>query len=957
MDKLSTITLPDNRTYAFQAETAIDLCGELKADQKFAFRRAGDGALTKPYSAAAIRRLLGNTVVFNQLWGTPNTQTKQGVTISYDNEDKCYVLNGTAAAADSFYLLTGFIVGSLPVGHLGLIAVEVLGGSYTAGTASNGYVYAVYVGNSAATTQALNAVGRKEAIQTATGSSNAYPIIKFYAGDVFTNLKVRVSCIDLTQMFGSGYEPSTVAEFKAIYPLADYSPNAGKALPFACHALETTGLNQWDEVWELGGYNNTTGAKDSSTDRIRSKNAIPVFPNTTYYFRCSGGTLFVYWYDADGSFISYTSCSNSTLTSPANAHSMRFRMSSDYGTTYKNDICINLSDTDRNGTYEPFQRNVATLGLDSFRVKDAQGNIVTVNGLWSVAACDEVDNWRKKYVKRVAKVNLKLLDWHRGGDNVYYAPDVRVGGDGRDTNIISEGPWTPSESAWSQTYVGQIMTFNGSYLWIHDNRFSGLEEFVAAMEDVSLIYELVTPVEYDLVDDVTDVYHMHPLGTEGISPENGPEPYTAPARMDIQYGVSAGDLASAVSDVERKTKKILASREYDYACAASSQAAGYIFFGNVVPTSDDAGNAWYIRYRVYVDLNSDNPSFSPNNKYCHGVYECRVGVAGTTLLYEVFNQMFSASYRPIYSHLVTSYSNSTEGGSTVTWQSKYANRATNPVKIGLRIQSAYADTQPRHYRIELLEVCNCSFAFLNAFETYGAVYSSAKYGTCSALSGDNGLQESGDANDISTLQLTYSQITAGAGGIKMYSIIMQDASGNWQSLTTTSGTGVSKTVNPAGFRLGSKLYYVYRNTDVAANSRLGTSQLRANYANVDFRYSLNINTTAGHIGNLVPFKPLYIVGTIDPETGLFYLDTTLWWAQDEPLTEDGKIYIKVCEAIYNDYGDDRCYRGDFFSDGQMFWFKDGSFKRYDLTEAPTATLAEIDALFDEGGGGGSGEES
>lgn len=191
----------------------------------------------------------------------------------------------------------------------------------------------------------------------------------------------------------------------------------------------------------------------------------------------------------------------------------------------------------------------------------------------------------------------------------------------------------------------------------------------------------------------------------------------------------------------------------------------------------------------------------------------------------------------------------------------------------------------------------------------------------------------------------------------MYSIIMQDASGKWQSLTTTSGTGVNKTVNSAGFRLGSKLYHVYRNTDVAANSRISTSQLRANNANVDFRYSLNVNTTVGHIGNLVPFKPLYIVGTINPDTGLFHLDTPLWWAQDEPSTEDGKIYIKVCEAVYNDYSDDRCYRGDFFSDGQMFWFKDGSFKRYDLTEAPTATLAEIDALFDEGGGGGSGEES
>ncbi len=334
---------------------------------------------------------------------------------------------------------------------------------------------------------------------------------------------------------------------------------------------------------------------------------------------------------------------------------------------------------------------------------------------------------------------------------------------------------------------------------------------------------------------------------------------------------------------------------------------------------------------MYVDLESESSSISPYNKYCHGVYECRVGFSGTALLYEIFNQMYSTSYRPIYAHVFAGYANSTEGGVTTSWETKYANRATNPVKVGMRIQSAYADTQPRHYRIELIETYNCSFEFLNAFETYGTIYSNIKYGTCPTVTADNGLQESGDANDISTMQLTYSQVTAGSEGIKTYSIIMQDAYGKWQSFTENSGTGTSKIVNQNGFRPGSKLYYVNRNTDVAADARLATSQLRANNANTDFRYSLNINTTSGHFGNLVPYKPLYIVGSINVTDGLFYLDTPLWWAQDEPSTEDGKIYIKICEAIYNDYANDRCYRGDFFSDGQMFWYKNGAFRTYEAT--------------------------
>lgn len=127
------------------------------------------------------------------------------------------------------------------------------------------------------------------------------------------------------------------------------------------------------------------------------------------------------------------------------------------------------------------------------------------------------------------------------------------------------------------------------------------------------------------------------------------------------------------------------------------------------------------------------------------------------------------------------------------------------------------------------------------------------------------------------------------------------------------------------------MYYVNRNTDVAADARLTTSQLRSNNALIDLRYSFNINTTSGHVGNLVPYKPLYIVGSINATDGLFYLDTPLWWTQDEPSMEDGKIYIKVCEAIYNDYANDRCYRGDFFGDGQMFWYKNGAFRTYEAT--------------------------
>ena len=376
----------------------------------------------------------------------------------------------------------------------------------------------------------------------------------------------------------------------------------------------------------------------------------------------------------------------------------------------------------------------------------------------------------------------------------------------------------------------------------------------------------------------------------------------------------------------------LYSKEYDYTCAASSNNEGFIFFGNVIPTSEDVGENWYIKFKLYVNLTSTNSNYSPNNKYCKGMYDCYVGASGSSNVYHYFNRFYSTSYRPIYHHLIANYSTTTENGTSVSWTAKYANRATNPVKIGARIQSAYGDTQPRHYKIEVYEVHNCTFSFPDNIEKYGSFYTTAKYGNCAAVSAEQGLQENGDANDTSTVYLTYTPMKAGAAGIKQYSLFMQDKDGNWQSFfTNAGGAGTSKTVNTAQFRLGSRIYRTSRSTDLSANSYFGTSQIYAYGTLADFRYSFP-NITANSLGNGLTFgKPLYVLGSLDNE-GYFRLDTTKYWTQDEPTSEDGKIYIRVCEAVYSDYNQSSMptgnYRGDLISDGYAYWYKNGKFQRY-----------------------------
>ena len=55
-----------------------------------------------------------------------------------------------------------------------------------------------------------------------------------------------VIAVDLTAMFGAGNEPSTVAEFEALYPASYYPYDAGSLMPVNMTGIETVGSN-WTE--------------------------------------------------------------------------------------------------------------------------------------------------------------------------------------------------------------------------------------------------------------------------------------------------------------------------------------------------------------------------------------------------------------------------------------------------------------------------------------------------------------------------------------------------------------------------------------------------------------------------------------------------------------------------------------------------------------------------------------
>lgn len=140
----------------------------------------------------------------------PVTTTNKGITIT-NNGDGSVTLNGTATSDGEFYSLQYI---NLINGHKYFIC-DNQGGSFA---------------NVVFTLDALGSAGNREGnIYTCNITSgplrrNAY----FYVvtGTVISNKVYKPQIFDLTEMFGAGHEPTTVAEFRQRFPneLYPYSP-------------------------------------------------------------------------------------------------------------------------------------------------------------------------------------------------------------------------------------------------------------------------------------------------------------------------------------------------------------------------------------------------------------------------------------------------------------------------------------------------------------------------------------------------------------------------------------------------------------------------------------------------------------------------------------------------------------------------------------------------------------
>lgn len=430
-------------------------------------------------------------------------------------------------------------------------------------------------------------------------TSSGFGVLRFYPSTgaqyspsaIFT-LKKHIVAFDLTQLFGAGSEPSTVAEFESW--LANnigyrdyYAYNPGEIISNNTEALEITGLNQWDEEWEVGIYND--GRKGSSgNQRIRCKNYIPCLPSTVYKETTVGDksntTYEIHFLNAGGDFISKVNVTNGTFETPSNCRYFVFCTASTYyGGTYLNNICINVSGS-RNGEYEPYQKSELELNLATITGKlsgEGESVVIFPNGMRSAGTAfdslivDE-DGWCRRAIKRVGGVDMGTLNWSRVKYNDAYFFRVETPFIKRilpvSTNLLQVVYEISTSQVLSTSTPNKTITCAGyttttAGLFVRDDSYSDAATFKSAMSGALLYYELETTEEYVLDTPIQMTFQAKHGGVIRQLPENGSEPTTAPIRMSVTYAL---DAVSILTDLPEN----YVSKESLQAMLSAMQTAG-----------------------------------------------------------------------------------------------------------------------------------------------------------------------------------------------------------------------------------------------------------------------------------------------------------------------------------------------------------------------------------------------
>jgi hypothetical protein len=377
---------------------------------------------------------------------------------------------------------------------------------------------------------------------------------------------------DLTSMFGSGKEPSTVEEFEAMFPNEYYPYNAGEVVSAGTESIIEQGKNLFDY-----------------TDKTYNGANISKVENGVIYTKGLTTTVL----NIPTVVGSKYTLSFKVKSSGANQGGLRWSLQKGKNTSYARDSSLIKSEVGyaANAEYQAVATFVATTDFVSLctimlMVYDVQlenGDIATdyspyyqtgypipdaIKALpgygWSAGtAKNYVDYENKRYVQCVQSVDFGTLTWTYGnlpfgwGDNQWFSAPIQS------IKVISTNTQLANVLCKKYTtrcaYVADGNDFfrvdksigqhqDAARVTVLDTAYTDAAAFKQAMQGVILYYELANPIVTDISNLIDDDF-LRNLEVEAggsITFKNSNDSYRIPVPSEEEYIVKLSEVGGSV---------------------------------------------------------------------------------------------------------------------------------------------------------------------------------------------------------------------------------------------------------------------------------------------------------------------------------------------------------------------------------------------------------------------------
>ena len=521
-----------------------------------------------------VKKLIGCSLGWNQLIKSLSSEgwtNEQGVTSSF--ADGVATVNNSGSTNNGIKIRDNI---NFVAGHKYFLTGEVkCETEYTNVVIGTTATIGVYI-NGITTTSSW---AKYSAIKNCATSSYGSQFYLYRQGGNYSNLQFRnVMCIDLTLAFTptiadyiysleSANTGDGVAWFRKYFPKSYYA-NGQSLESVYTSQHKMVGFNQWDEEYEEGEINASSGENTESSIHWRAKNYIPIFPNTTY--RCTAtdiSSIYVNlrprFYDANKNYLGYVQKDgtqvyiNQTFVSPENAYFMRFALpisSVPMGTK----MCINLHwDGERDGEYEAYDEHVYNLEpvilrgipkLDSNNnlyyegdTYESDGTVTRNYGIvnlgtlaWSDTSSNDPST-RRMYTRGLESL-IKPVSSNNAVGNLKCAIYDAMSADS--TFLLHEGI--------SVNTSGYVIVYDPDYITAES-----VDAFETAMDGVYLVYELATPTT-ESADSYPSIQIVDNWGTEqyvDYAVSQNLRDVEIPVGSETDYPISLKDKLETLADV------------------------------------------------------------------------------------------------------------------------------------------------------------------------------------------------------------------------------------------------------------------------------------------------------------------------------------------------------------------------------------------------------------------------